>query len=232
MNIYLLQLIGKIISLLVMSIASLFGTFNLSKEVINVTNYDKDKGSKVINMIVEYDTVIKYNPKVPSNNTKVLVKGENGIVFQDEKGTTVKTLKEKIDEVVEVGTGKYGDYAGTLTLYGPDCDGCDGLGFVYCPLLDGKHHNLNTDGIYYEDKEYGKIRILAAPIAEFPCGTIVEINNSDMSKTLGIVLDTGRALVNAYNNGNILFDLAHATENNLPHGTNKDTKFTVKRWGW
>lgn len=231
MNINLLQLVFKLVSLLVMSVASMFGTFNLSKEVINVNNYDKDKGSKVINTIVEYDTVFKYNPKLPINSRRVLVEGEDGIIYQDELGTTVKTLKEKVDEVVEVGTGKYGEYVGTLTLYGPDCDTCDGLGLVACPV-NGGSYNLKTDGIYYSDKEYGKIRILAAPLSEFPCGTIVEINNSDMESTLGIVLDTGGALVSAYKNGNILFDLANKTENDLPHGTNRNTKFSVKRWGF
>ncbi len=231
MSIYLLQLISKLFSLLVMSIASIFGTFDLSKEIINVNNYDKDKGSKIVSTIVQYDTVIKYNSKVPAENKRVLVKGEDGIIYQDEQGETVKTLKEKVDEVVEVGTGKQGEYTGTLTLYGPDCVSCSGDGSVACSV-NGKHYSLKTDGIHFNDSYYGDIRILAAPLQQFPCGTIIEINNSDMSKTLGIVLDTGGALINAYNNGNILIDLAHTTENDIVNGTNSNTKFSVKRWGW
>ena len=232
MNIYLLQLIGKWFSLLFMSIASMFGTFDLSKEIINVNNYDKDKSSMIVSSVVEYDTIIKYNEDRPLNSKRTLVSGENGIIYQNENGTKIKTLKEKVDEVIEIGTGKYGEYTGTLTLYGADCTTCDGVGAVAC-AVDGKTYNLITDGVKFNDTEYGEVRILAAPLAEFPCGTVVEINNSDMTKTYGIVLDTGGALVNAYNNGNILFDLAHLTESDLPqHGTNKNTKFSVRRWGW
>lgn len=230
MNIYLWQLGGKLIGLFVTLIASIFGTFDLEKQVINVNNGDKNKGLEVITTVIDYKTVFKYNEKVPMNNKKILVKGENGIIYQDKQGSTIKTLKEKIDEVVEIGTGKYGEYIGTLTLYGPDCDTCDGRGYVACPV-NKKDYNLLEDGIYYEDKDFGKVRILAAALIEFPCGTIIEYDNKD-TKDIGIVLDTGSALVNAYKNGNILIDLANKTEKDLPHGTNKGTKFSVKRWGW
>ena len=233
MNIYLLQLLSKIITILFMAVASVFNLFDVSKQLITVNNYDKDKGSKIISTILEYDTIIKYNPKVPINNQKTLVQGEDGLAYQDESGTTIKILKEKIDEVIEIGTGKYGEYNGVLTLYGADCDTCDGVGYVYCPVGPNKYHNLITDGIYYEDTEYGKVRILSAAIAEFPCGTIIEINNSDMTKEIGIVLDTGSGMINAYNQGWFLIDLAHKTETDLPtFGTNRNTNFSVKRWGW
>lgn len=231
MNIFLLQTLGKIGSLFITCFASIFGTFDLSKEIININNYDKDKGSKVVSEIVEYETIYKYNTNVPANERNVLTKGEDGLIYKDDAGKVIKVLKEKVDEVIEIGTGKYGEYSGTLTLYGPDCDTCDGLGYVACPVA-GKSYSLKNDGMYYEDAVYGKVRILAAALTEFPCGTIIEINNSDMTSTVGIVLDTGAALVNAYNKGNILIDLAHSTENDLPHGTNFNTKFTVKRWGW
>lgn len=233
MNIYLVQLVSKIISVLFMSVASFFNIFDLSKQTITVHNYDKDKELKIINTVVEYDTITKYNPKIPYNNQKVLVEGENGLVYKDESGTIIRTLKEKVDEVIEVGTGKYGEYKGVLTLYGPDCETCDGRGVVYCPVGKYKYHNLINDGIYYNDSEYGNVRILAAALAEFPCGTIIEINNSDMTKTVGIVLDTGSGMRKAYSEGWILIDLAHATEKELPaHGTNRNTNFSVKRWGW
>jgi len=233
MNIYLLQMIGRVISLLFMSFVSIFGIFDSSNNFINVENSSKDKGSKVVNTVVEYETITKYNSKIPVNNTRVLVEGKDGLIYQAEDGTTIKTLIEKVDEVIEVGTGKYGEYTGTLTLYGADCDTCDGVGYVYCPVGKNQYHNLVKDGIYYEDKEYGKIRILAAALAEFPCGTIIEINNSDMTSTIGIVLDTGSGMKKAYSQGWILIDLAHKTETDLPtFGTNKNTKFSVKRWGW
>jgi len=233
MNIYLLQLLGKIISLLFMTMASIFNMFDISKGFITVNNSDASKGSKVVNTIVEYDTILKYSSKLPINNQKILTEGQNGLIYQDEQGNTIRTIKEKVDEVIEVGTGKYGEYNGVLTLYGADCETCDGVGYVYCPTIDRKWHNLIEDGIYYEDSEYGKVRILAAATAEFPCGTIIEINNSDMTKVIGIVLDTGSGMKKAYSEGWILIDLAHVTETDLPsHGTNRNTNFSVRRWGW
>lgn len=233
MNIYLLQLLGKITSLFFITIASFFSVFDISNEFITVNNSDASKSSKVVNTIVEYDTILKYSSKIPINNQRVVVEGQNGLVYQDKLGNTVRTIKEKVDEVIEVGTGKYGEYNGVLTLYGADCDTCDGVGYVYCPIGNNKYHNLIDDGIYYEDKEYGKVRILAAAISEFPCGTIIEINNSDMTKEIGIVLDTGSGMKKAYREGWILIDLAHETETDLPiYGTNKNTNFSVRRWGW
>lgn len=233
MNIYLVQLISKVISVLFVSVATFFNMFDMSKEIITVNNSDASKGSEVVNTVVEYDTILKYSSKMPINNQRTLVQGENGLIYQDEEGKLVRTIKEKVDEVIEVGTGKYGEYNGVLTLYGADCDTCDGVGYVYCPVENNKYHNLIEDGIYYEDKEYGKVRILSAALVEFPCGTIIEINNSDMENIIGIVLDTGSGMKRAYSEGWILIDLAHQTETDLPtHGTNRNTNFSVRRWGW
>ena len=233
MNIYLVQLISKVISVLFVSVATFFNMFDFSKEIITVNNSDTSKGSEVVNTVVEYDTILKYSSKMPINNQRTLVQGENGLIYQDEEGKLVRTIKEKVDEVIEVGTGKYGEYNGVLTLYGADCDTCDGVGYVYCPVENNKYHNLLEDGIYYEDKDYGKVRILSAALVEFPCGTIIEINNSDMKETIGIVLDTGSGMKKAYSEGWILIDLAHQTETDLPiYGTNQNTNFSVRRWGW
>ena len=233
MKAYLLRTIGKIFGLSCILVAFIYNVFNISEQNITVNNYDKDKGSKIISTVVKYDTIIKYNSKIPINNQKVLVEGKDGLLYKDESGTIIKTLKEKVDEVIEIGTGKYGEYNGVLTLYGADCITCDGVGYVYCPVGPNQYHNLLSDGIYYEDKEYGQVRILAAAHAEFPCGTIIEINNSDMTNVIGIVLDTGSGMKKAYNEGWVLIDLAHKTETDLPtFGTNRNTNFTVKRWGW
>ena len=233
MNIYLLQLLSKILSILFISVANFFNIFDISKEEITVNNLESSKSSKVVNTVVEYETIYTYNSKIPINNQKVLIEGIDGLIYQDESGNIIRTITEKVDEVIEVGIGKYGEYNGVLTLYGADCDTCDGRGIVYCPVENGKYHSLVTDGIYYEDSEYGKIRILAAAHAEFPCGTIIEINNSDMKNVIGIVLDTGSGMRKAYNEGWILIDLAHKTETDLPtFGTNQNTNFSVRRWGW
>jgi len=233
MNITFFKIILRYASLLIVSISSLFGTIKIEKETIGINNADMIKSSSIVNTIVEYETITTYNSKVPSGIVNVITEGQDGIVYLDGLGNTFKTLQAKIDKVLEVGIGKYGEYVGTITGYGPDCNTCDGRGYVACPTNLGKYISLTTDGIYYLDENFGNIRILAADQREFPCGTIIEINNNNLSEPIiGIVLDTGYAMRNAYDQGYISIDLAFETEIGLTFETNKNTNFSVKRWGW
>ena len=134
--------------------------------------------------------------------------------------------------MVLVGTGRYGEFTGALTEYGPDCVGCDPNGYTFCRTKEGNWHSLTKDGITYEDSEYGTVRILAAYTGVFPCGTIIEINNSDRKNVIGIVLDTGGGMITAYRNGWTLLDIAYESQSKTEFGINKKTSFSVKRWGW
>lgn len=233
MNISIIELFSSLLSFIIVSMASLFNNLVITEQVINVHNVVQNKSLSVINTVVEYDTVVRYSLNIPSNITNELVEGVDGLVYQTESGTTVKKLKDKIDQVLEIGTGKYGEYSGVvLTGYGPDCATCDGRGILFCPTKEGTWFSLNTDGVYYTDETYGKLRIIAADQREFPCGTIVEISSPKFEKTLGIVLDTGSAMKNAYNNGYLLLDLAFSSEKDLNFATQQNTNVSVKRWGW
>ena len=98
---------------------------------------------------------------------------------------------------------------------------------------DGTWFSLINDGIYYNDSEYGDVRVVAADQREFPCGTVLEISNSYLNEPIyGIVLDTGYSMKKAYNNGIIHIDLAFKSEKEININTNNDTNFNVKRWGW
>lgn len=233
MNVVLIQSVIKTLSFLIISVSSLFNSYEIKQESIGINNADKNKSSSIINTIIDYDTEIIYNSKIPSGVTNVLVEGQSGIVYLDGSGNVFKTLKERVNEVVEVGVGKYGEYRGVLTGYGPDCDTCDGRGYVACPTQDGKWLNLIKDGIYYSDQRYGKLQIIAADWREFPCGTVVEISNGDLDEPIyGVVLDTGSAMRKAYDNGYVHIDVAFKSESELSFDTNKNTSFKVKRWGW
>ena len=74
---------------------------------------------------------------------------------------------------------------GKLTHYGPDCKGCGGT--TAC-----KGINVRNGNIYYNDKEYGKVRIVAAD-RKLPCGSIIKINvdKYDKNGMYAIVLDRG-----------------------------------------
>lgn len=121
---------------------------------------------------------------------------------------------------------KYGDtnkimFNGTITGYGPDCTGCSGV--VAC------YPNPNVkDNIYYEDKDYGKIRILAADYS-IPCGSIIKISNYKFINNdfYGIVLDRGSAIVG------LTMDLLHESEEvTVPIGRQYNINFKIVRWGY
>lgn len=114
------------------------------------------------------------------------------------------------------------EFIGTLTGYGPDCIGCSGI--VACsPNPDVRNNN-----IYYTDKEYGKIRILAAD-RSIPCGSIIKISNFKFIEEsfYGIVLDRGSSIVG------LTMDLLYPSENDtIVIGRQYKIDFKIVRWGW
>lgn len=89
---------------------------------------------------------------------------------------------------------------GNLTGYGPDCLGCGGHTSTGFDL---------TQSIYYEDSEYGSVRILAAD-KSFPFYSIIRVSNvPTMDDFIGIVLDRGGNV--GFGKGT-LFDLAFESE--------------------
>lgn len=113
-------------------------------------------------------------------------------------------------------------FTGQMTAYNPICEGCTGK--VYCP----PRQDVTNGNIYFEDNEYGQIRILAADYA-IPCGTIVKITNVSFTNEpiIGIVLDRGGAI-----KGNIMDFLMTETDDMNLVGRQKNVHYEVLRWGW
>ena len=88
--------------------------------------------------------------------------------------------------------------------------------------------------MYYTDTVYGSVRILAADNGAFPCGTIVKVNNGILDEFYGIVLDSGSAMRNAWDEGVVWMDLAFTSQAEALTGgaTSSNTSFEVQRWGW
>ena len=111
-------------------------------------------------------------------------------------------------------------FTGNLTGYGPNCVGCSGktsTGYVL------------TQNIYYEDAEFGSVRIVAAD-KYFPFYSIIRISGvPGMDSFLAIVLDRGGNV--GFDKGT-LFDLAFSTEKD-PNilGLTRNVKFEVLRRG-
>ncbi len=133
-------------------------------------------------------------------------------------------LVKNVAEIKNFGKTNKIQFKGTLTGYGPDCPGC--LGMVYCK----PNPNVQNGKIYYNDQEYGKLRILAADYS-IPCGSIVKINNFKFINKgedfYGIVLDRGSAIVG------LTMDLLYPSEKDtVIIGRQRDISFTIERWGW
>ncbi len=235
MNTYLLGLIAKWAGILCLSVSGLFNSGSLfSEEKIEVDNVNQTKNSAAGVTEVAYNTEKTYNSKLPSNITITKVKGQNGLAYTDSSNNTVETLTEPVDEVLEIGTGDYGEYVGKMTGYGADCDGCSSTGTLSCQTREGESWSLVNDGEFYNDSEYGSVRILAAALDKFPCGTIIKVQNTGLGDFTAIVMDTGSAMRNAWSNGTILMDLAFKSESSdgVHNATGSNIKYSVQRWGW
>lgn len=113
-------------------------------------------------------------------------------------------------------------YYGPMTAYGPDCVGCIGITTSGYNVLDGR--------IYYHDKTYGNIRILAAD-KSLPFGTIVRISGLDVFKEdiLAIVLDRGSAI--GFNKKSY-FDLLYNSEKETGFFGKRYATFDILRMGY
>ena len=233
MNIYLLELIGKWICTFILWTISFIG-IELKTDNTVAINENISKSIVEINNVVAYDTEYIYNTKVPYNIQNVIIPGEIGLTYTNREGNLI-SLRDTQTAVIEQGWGPYGSYQGKLTAYGPDCPGCSSTGTVSCKTVTNESFSIVNDGIYYTDSEYGEVRILAAARAVFPCGTIIKVKNNKMEEFYGIVMDTGGAMIKAWNEyGYILIDVAYKTEEeaNNSHITSVNTSYSVQRWGW
>lgn len=105
-----------------------------------------------------------------------------------------------------------------VTAYTAFCPGCGG--HLACPPhLDVK------DNIYYNDKTFGKVRILAGD-KRIPCGSIVRLSNDYFGTIIGIVLDRGGAIKNN------IFDLLVDDKVEGMRIGRRNTKAELIRWGY
>ena len=163
----------------------------------------------------------KRNSAVVTNiNTVKSVKSSNIVSTMPIDRTLVRVFSTK--EIKNLGGKNNIEFIGTLTGYGPDCPGC--LGMVYC----APNPDVRNGNIYYNDKDYGTVRILAADYS-IPCGSIVKIENFKFIKEpfIGIVLDRGSSIVG------LTMDLLYPSEaDTVVIGRAYNIKFQIIRWGW
>lgn len=111
-------------------------------------------------------------------------------------------------------------FTGQLTGYGPDCVGCSGI--------TASGYDVRNGNIYYNDKLYGKIRIVAADKG-IPFGTIVRITVPKIYKDpiIAIVLDRGDVI-----KGNLMDLLFEDEASTRFVGRQRNVKYEILTKGW
>lgn len=112
-------------------------------------------------------------------------------------------------------------FLGELTGYAGDCPLCSG--YLACP----PRTNVLKEGIMFNDKTYGTVRI-AASSKKYPCGTIIrfKVNKLSDEPITAIILDRGVG-------GNVIDLLTESEEYARKHvGRVRNLTFEVLREGW
>ena len=141
----------------------------------------------IIKIIIIVLVFITSNSIIPKNT---YVSSEINVFKEKEEPKKETTKKAQVNKKevkkANIKNKVLATYTGNITAYGPDCKGCIGI--------TASGYNVKNT-IYYNDKEYGKIRIVAAD-KSLPFGTIVKISNLSNYKSpiIAIVLDRGSAI--------------------------------------
>lgn len=250
MNLYLLEIIIKFIRMIFITFISIFNLNSYFETDLIQSNSIVNKNNYAINIIKDDTSKITKQNK---NDLALITKKTNEIKTPVEKNIDVskkpspviktnEVKKTNVDTTKDVkpisnnskATVSLATYTGRLTGYGPDCVGCSKVGNVACLTRERKKHSLIKDGIYYNDTEYGKLRIIAAATTKFKCGTVINITKDGKEPFNAIVLDTGGTMINQWKKGNVWMDLAYSSEamSGSDNLTGKNIKFDVQRWGW
>ena len=179
--------------------------------------YRRNKIRTIVQLILIF-TVILFLDKATFSEVSV------SVVENDNLNKTLdkSVIAQAQDELYK--TGLYNpifSFTGELTGYSGDCPLCSG--YLACP----PRTNVLEKGIYYDDKTYGTVRIVASS-RNYPCGTILKfkVNKLSSEPMIAIVLDRGVG-------GNVidlLVESASVATKNV--GRVRNLEFEVLRNGW
>lgn len=112
-------------------------------------------------------------------------------------------------------------FTGNLTAYVGDCPLCSGI------LACHPRTNVLEEGIYFDDDEYGTVRIVATS-SKYSCGTILRFSVDKLSNEpiIAIAMDRG---VGGNDVDLLVDDVDYAIKN---VGRVRDQEFEVLRYGW
>lgn len=151
-------------------------------------------------------------------NIKVFIKNYDYVIsFYDSGLYNYLEVEKSIvieDDVLET-------FYGTITAYDPFCYGCIG---ITASGFDVK----NT--IYYDDQDYGRVRIVAFD-EDFPFGTIIRVSNiPNYESFIAIVLDRGSSIgFLRFSQADLLFSDDYLA---YEFGKYDNVRFDVLRYGY
>ncbi len=166
----------------------------------------------------ERDVIVTYNVNSVKSIEAVHIVSKYSTLVKPELPTPYQTFEDAVAHGAEGPVS----FVGTMTGYGPDCVGCGGR--VGCP----PRQDVRNGNIYFNDNEYGTVRIVATD-KRIPCGSIVRISNFSFQEEpiIAIALDRGGAIVNN------TMDLLYASESETNAiGRQYNIQFDIIRWGW
>ena len=203
--------------------------FLVLSTVINTISVKKHQENEKITKTIKYEYGLG-NMVSSYNFVEVVQAVKEEEIVKEEKVEVIENNEQEEEET----TDSDSVYVGKMTGYGADCVGCSGLGSLSCKAKDGSRHTLLENGEYYTDDSYGTVRIVAADLASFPCGTIVKVDHPVLGTFNAVVMDTGGSVKNAMKNGLVWMDLAFKTESDpaIYSTTSNNTTYTVLRMGW
>ena len=170
------KIIGIINTGLLLSLPILLLTVNIHTSTINsflatnLVTYPTIKEAVAIEEETVEDKKIEPEEKIST---------ELPIEIVDAKGEESPKKIEETKEQPEV----LATYSGTMSFYSANCKGCMGSTATGIDISDGN--------LYYNDNEYGQVRIVATG-SEIKPWSIIKIKNSSLgSNVIAIALDKG-----------------------------------------
>lgn len=173
-----------------------------------------------------------YSNNVTVSNVNAVKSLKSNRIFKESE--PIK-LVYSTDEIKKFGPYRMINFTGTITGYGPDCQPHPEFpGSVACSgLLACNGKDVRNGDIYYNDTQFGKVRIVAAD-SSIPCGSMISISNfkyyNNGKPFYAIVLDRGAGIKG------LTMDLLYPSEYDAVHpndiGRQRQISFTIARWGY
>lgn len=168
---------------------------------------------------------IMYALEIDETNINVVNDSKNLLTYSDLKSGQSELLEKQLKPVfynsmadaVFYSKSYPTSFKAKLVHYGPDCASCGGH-------LGCNGQNAKNGNIYYNDKEYGKIRIVAAS-SLLPCGSILRINLDAYDNMYVIVLDRGV-------DSSMIDLLKESQKSKSPVRTVNNVVFDIVRYGY